>query len=407
MIRNTVQLGSIAEFRNGVNYNKNNFGNGIKVINVADFKDYFKPKYEELGEINPEGVVSDDSVLKKNDIIFVRSNGNKELIGRTLFIDEDEEDIIYSAFCIRCRFIDQEVEPKFYAYLFKTNFIRSILAAQGNGTNISNLNQGILNKLQVPKPPKDIQKKIIKFLSRYDDLIENNNKRIKLLEESIKLIYNEYFIKFNFKDSNKGDFIDGLPSGWSKKSVLKSNYFNLIKDNIKRFDGIKRYYATADIEGIDFVNEGEEISWDSKPSRAQKQPVINSVWVARMKDAYKVIGFSKINEDIGKDCVLSSGFVGLQAKDELCFALLFSLINSDGFLMQRDNFATGSTQISLNNDGLSYIEYIEPSKDVMESYGKVTLPMINNIFLLQRYNRQLKEARDILIPKLIKGEIEV
>ena len=94
MMINMVELGSIAEFRNGVNYNKNNFGNGIKVINVADFKNHFKPKYEELGEINPEGVVNNDSLLKKNDIIFVRSNGNKELIGRTLFIDEAEEDII-------------------------------------------------------------------------------------------------------------------------------------------------------------------------------------------------------------------------------------------------------------------------------------------------------------------------
>ena len=65
MIRNTIELGRIAEFRNGVNYNKDNFGIGIKVINVANFKDYFKPKYEELGEINPEGVVSNDSILQK------------------------------------------------------------------------------------------------------------------------------------------------------------------------------------------------------------------------------------------------------------------------------------------------------------------------------------------------------
>ena len=97
----SVPLGSIADFRNGVNFTKANFGQGIKVINVKDFQERFKPSYEELGEINPNGVVRENDLLKENDIVFVRSNGNRQLIGRSLLIKGASDPISHSAFTIR------------------------------------------------------------------------------------------------------------------------------------------------------------------------------------------------------------------------------------------------------------------------------------------------------------------
>lgn len=82
----TRRLGEIAEFKNGVNYTKESFGVGIRVINVKDFQDYSYARFDHLDEINPEGVVRDKDLLKDEDVIFVRSNGNRELIGRSLFI---------------------------------------------------------------------------------------------------------------------------------------------------------------------------------------------------------------------------------------------------------------------------------------------------------------------------------
>ena len=91
----TKRLGDLAEFRNGVNYNKSSFGMGIKVVGVSDFQDYTKPRYDELEQINPEGIVTERNILRDGDIVFVRSNGNRELIGRSLFIEQPPEEVIY------------------------------------------------------------------------------------------------------------------------------------------------------------------------------------------------------------------------------------------------------------------------------------------------------------------------
>ena len=197
-VRNDWQerrLGEIADFRNGVNYTKENFGRGVKVINVKDFQDYATPKYDTLDEINPDGAVRAAHLLQENDVIFVRSNGNRELIGRSLaLLAVPPEPITHSAFTIRVRLHRcPELNPLFYAYVFRSGVIRQILSAQGNGANISNLNQDILERLVVPLPPRGQQDRIAAILSAYDELIENNTRRIAILEEIARRLYEEWF----------------------------------------------------------------------------------------------------------------------------------------------------------------------------------------------------------------------
>ena len=214
----TKRLKEIAEFRNGLNYNKNSFGVGIKVVGVSDFQDYTRPKYAELKEINPKGIVTERNILRDGDIVFVRSNGNRELIGRSLYIEKPPEEITHSAFTIRLRFNTSNVYPKFFAYCFRTPDIRQALTAYGGGTNISNLNQDILNALEVPFPFLPIQCKIATILSAYDDLIENNLRRIKILEEMAQNLYREWFVKFRFPGNQNVRFTDStlgrIPKGW-------------------------------------------------------------------------------------------------------------------------------------------------------------------------------------------------
>src|SRR5687768_12875740 len=99
------RLGELADFRNGVNYDKRSFGRGIKVVGVSNFQNYTKPRYDELDQINPEGIVTERNILRDGDIVFVRSNGNRELIGRSLLIEQPPEKVTHSAFTIRLRFV--------------------------------------------------------------------------------------------------------------------------------------------------------------------------------------------------------------------------------------------------------------------------------------------------------------
>lgn len=302
--------------------------------------------------------------------------------------------------------------PKYGYYLLRniTPEIQQIASARGAG-------KGIINKTQfedfdVSLPSTEDQKHIADVLSTYDDLIENNVRRIKILEQIAQAIYKEWFVYFRFPDHEKVKMIDSktdlgkIPTGWAVKSILDIKYFKFINENIKKFKGSKIYYATADMNGIMISGEGENVTFEDKPSRAQKEPIVFSVWFARMKDTFKVLGFTESNGDIAKNSILSSGFAGF-CSDKLFFPFLYYTINSDIFHKIKDLHCTGATQMALTNDSLEKIAVLEPSDQSVINYGNKILPLINEIFLLQKQNRNLRQARDLLLPKLVTGEIEV
>ena len=142
-----VKLASLASFKNGLNFAGTSWGLGMKIIGVSDFKDRMFPDFSSLDQINPKGVVRPKDLLKQGDIVFVRSNGNRNLIGRSLYLKRLEEPVSHSGFTIRLRFESDKVCIPFFVYLFRSPLIRRALSDFGGGTNINNLNQDILSKL--------------------------------------------------------------------------------------------------------------------------------------------------------------------------------------------------------------------------------------------------------------------
>ncbi len=116
-----LKYGDIAEFRNGLNFSKDSHSKGCRFIGVADFRDNFTPHWELLGEINPSGVAREEDYLESGDIIFVRSNGNKALVGQSLYINRNEKSL-HSGFCIRARLKTDDFTPLFAAYYTRTVF---------------------------------------------------------------------------------------------------------------------------------------------------------------------------------------------------------------------------------------------------------------------------------------------
>ena len=104
-----IKLSEIAEFKNGLNYSKKDFGIGLKVINVKNFKDLSFIDFNDLDEIDSDFLSKDDALLKNDDVLFVRSNGNRELIGRSIFIQNLNQRVSHSAFTIRVRFFSPKV----------------------------------------------------------------------------------------------------------------------------------------------------------------------------------------------------------------------------------------------------------------------------------------------------------
>ena len=145
-------LGEMATFRNGVNFTKSSQGEPIKILGVKDFQDYYWAPLNSLDSIIPDGTLPDTDTLQQNDIVFVRSNGNPELIGRSLLIGEVQERTTFSGFTIRARRFTEEVLPQYLCHFLKSSHIRRELVDGGNGANIRSLNQGSLSKLRINFP---------------------------------------------------------------------------------------------------------------------------------------------------------------------------------------------------------------------------------------------------------------
>jgi type I restriction enzyme M protein len=182
----TTTISEVAQFKNGVNYSKESHGTGIKVIGVRNFQDYLIAPLDDLDEINPEGVLSDGHVLEDGDLIFVRSNGSKELVGRCLLVQPNGERLTHSAFTIRMRLDRKRCVPKFYALLFRHPSFREQMF--GGGANINNLSQDILKAIEIPLPPLPEQERIVAELDAEAARIEAVRGLIPAFEAKIQRV---------------------------------------------------------------------------------------------------------------------------------------------------------------------------------------------------------------------------
>ena len=211
-----VKLGDIATFSNGINFNKTAYAKGIKLIGVSNFGDRFYPDYSQLQEVKKD-IVRLEDCLRNGDIVFVRSNGNKELVGRCMLVKNPTERVTYSGFCIRARLNDTDrYDPVYFTYYFKSKAFRRAVSGTAVGANIQNLSQARLSNHDCNVPDIETQHRIADILSAYDNLIENNQKQIKLLEEAAQRLYKEWFVDLRFPGHENTKIVDGVPEWWKR-----------------------------------------------------------------------------------------------------------------------------------------------------------------------------------------------
>ena len=183
--KEATALGDIFEFRNGLNYSKANTGRGLRVVGVGHFKDYRTPKYELLGELSPVGLDFKSSLLEEGDFLFVRSNGNRLLIGRCLSIENIPAGtpVAHSGFTIRARPMKQHSYTRNYIkQLLQSRVFRRSVAELGGGTNISNLSQDILAGTIIALPSIQRQGKESSGLLAIQDFIDHIQRKLTKLQ---------------------------------------------------------------------------------------------------------------------------------------------------------------------------------------------------------------------------------
>lgn len=167
----STTLGKIADFKNGLNFTRSSKGETIKIVGVADFKDNLKVPTSNLSSVQIEGTLSDAYLLREGDIITVRSNGNKQLIGRCLLAGPVGERTSHSGFTIRIRLTSPDIFPLFLLKHLRSGVTRKLLIDSGGGANISSLNQQALTSLPIAFPGLDEQSEIVEKIAAITERI--------------------------------------------------------------------------------------------------------------------------------------------------------------------------------------------------------------------------------------------
>lgn len=180
-----VTLGELMTFKNGLNFTQDANGSEYNFLGVGCFKSKNVIKNDsELETVHILNPIDKDYLLKKDNLVFVRSNGSKELVGRCVLIENEISNATYSGFCIKGVLKSEKTTSKYILKNIEAGFLKEKLKHENRGTNISNLNQEILNSLEIKLPSLNEQDKIIETLNVWDSAIEKTE---KLISEKDKL----------------------------------------------------------------------------------------------------------------------------------------------------------------------------------------------------------------------------
>lgn len=307
----------------------------------------------------------------------------------------------------------EKIFPKFLYYLLKTYDFSTL----DEGAAIPSLTTKTLKEVLVKIPESlETQRKIASILSGYDDLIENNLKRIKILEEMAQQTYEEWFVRMRFPGFETANINDetGLPEGWEKVKL------NEIADFQNGYAFYTKGYSEKGYAIIDLGNVSEygdlNISGNEKLISTE---LYHSLPKFHLKKHDIVIAMTDITSSlrilaksaiIDKDdtYALNQRVGMLRPKTGLFnFAFLYALLSDYRFIERMKAMSKGAVQFYFNTKDIVNYETFLPPKDIIDDFVNVYEPYLNTRMLLKDQNQRLRETRDLLLPRLMMGILEV
>lgn len=277
------------------------------------------------------------------------------------------------------------------------------------GVAQQHFNVGVAKKMKIKLPPLPIQKKIASILSVYDELIENNKQRIKLLEEMAEEIYKEWFVRLRFPDYENTKIVDGLPEGWVNGTIgdlytvksgfaFKSEMFGDIGSPIIKIKNIDNW----EVNTFNCDRYSGEIN-----ERIKKFELLNGDLLIAMTGATigKVALFRSqkeayfLNQRTGK---FFSKNNNIQNQ-----SFIYQFTKSKIFQESVNNFALGAAQPNISGEQIENLKFLIPSNEIFLHFNQLVGNMIEEIFILKDKNQLLQETRDLLLPRLISGKLSV
>ena len=259
-----------------------------------------------------------------------------------------------------------------------------------------------LRNIEINIPEVEQQQSIVDILSAYDDLIENNQKQIKLLEETVQRLYKEWFIDLRFPGHGNGEIIDGLPLGWHEDTIdTKVNLLNgfAFKSKDLKETGLFKLVTIKNVQ--DGYFEGKNVKYLSKiPDKMPRH--------CHLDEGDLLLS---LTGNVGRVCIVEGNdFLLNQRVAKISSetpAYTYCLFRSNELLVKINNIANGAAQQNVSPIRIGQIKHLFPNDKLIMDFERVSGPILKRVVLMKKNIILLEEARDRLLPKLMNGEIEV
>ncbi|MBD2692852.1 restriction endonuclease subunit S [Anabaena catenula] len=291
-----------------------------------------------------------------------------------------------------------------YVYYLIRNYLPHLKQLNAGSTSgRENVNKSSFENIEIQVHELKIQQKIASILSNYDDLIENNTRRIKILEEMAQTLYNEWFVKFRFPGHEQVRMVESelglIPEGWEVKELGD------IAQEVRR--GINP--DTVDPEtpyfGLEHLpRKSIALSEWGKAGEVQSTKLVfykGEILFGKIRPYFHKVGVAPI------DGICSSDTIVINPKISQYFSIVLSCVSSEDFINHTTQTSQGTKMPRANWDILTKYPLVIPSSSILEQFNNFIENAVQQIQILIFKNKNLQKTRDLLLPKLISGEIDV
>lgn len=393
--------------RNGIYKEKELHGRGTKIVNMGELFGFDFLSDQEMNRVELTDKELEKWGVRGGDLLFARRSLKLEGSGKCSLVVSVPEPTVFESSIIRARPDADQVDPRFLFYLFRSPIGRALMASIASRTAVSGIRGSDLVELSLPVPPLGAQKAISLCLKSFDSLVERNSRRIQILEEMARTIYRKWFVNFHFPGHENVELVESelgpVPRGWDIVPLSEAIEINPRLKFDKEQE--RPYVPMGAVSQSSFVVEPAEMRKGRGGSRFQNGDTL----FARINPSLQngktaFVQFLPSDSDVA---IGSTEFIVFRSRS-LCPELVQLMARSS---LVRDPAiksmvgASGRQRVQL--DIFDQVLIPQPPPSVIQDFQSLARPMFRLAWSLARQNAVLRETRDLLLPKLLSGEISV
>jgi type I restriction enzyme, S subunit len=404
------RLGELIHIKHGYAFKGEYFSDAgpFVVLTPGNFYDEGGFKTKGANEKFYTGEVPKEFMLSKGDLLVAMTEQAEGLLGSSAIVPADDFYLHNQRLGLVTELDTEQVDRRFIYYLFNTREVRQHIRASASGTKVRHTSPSRIYELVVSLPPISVQRKIAAILSAYDELIENNTRRIKILEEIAQSLYREWFVHFRFPGNEKFPFLDSpigkVPEGWLSSYP---DYVDFLEG-----PGLRNWQYRN--EGIPFLNIRTLVSNDIDSSKLQH---VDEQEVRQRYSHFLLQPYDHIVSSSGTigrivtiqkrhlPLMLNTSVIRMRPKKKAIDKWqLKHFLQSNYFQHQIRAQASGVAQANYGPSHLKTMWILAPTEDIGQAYESLVSPLEELICQLVNKNFNLRRTRELMLPKLMSGD---